>query len=204
MDARRFDLLTRNWATSRRQAVAVAVAATALRLIGGEGAVAASRRDGAACDRNRDCASHHCCPRRCQTCCTDSHFGPLEACRWSCSCVAISDRALKADVAPADGRAVLAAVATLPIATWRYRWDGPAVRHIGPMAQDFAAAFGVGEDDRSIHAVDGQGVALAAIQGLHREVEELRGRLAALERAGAPGTGPEATAAASARHPGRG
>jgi hypothetical protein len=195
MDGRRFDLLARDWATSRRRALAVATAAVALRLIGGEEVAAANHQNGALCDRNRDCASNHCCPRRCQTCCTDAHCGPLETCVCSCSCAAISDRALKTDVAPADGQAVLARLAALPIATWRYQWDAPDVRHIGPMAQDFAAAFGVGEDDRSIHAVDGQGVAMAAIQGLYRELEELRGRLAALEGMG--GTSPDAGADAS-------
>ena len=205
MDGRRFDRLARGWATSRREALALGVAAAALRLIGGEEVAAANRRNGAVCERNRDCSSRHCCPRRCQACCDDNHCAPGSVCVCPpCQCAAQSDRALKADVAPADGGAVLAAVVTLPIATWRYRWDGPAVRHIGPMAQDFAAAFGVGEDDRTIHAVDGHGVALAAIQGLHREVAELRGRLAALEGAGTLGPGPEATAAASSRHAGRG
>jgi hypothetical protein len=158
----------------------------ALRLIGGEEVAAAARRNGATCDRNHDCASHHCCPRQCQACCSDSQCAAGESCLCVCGTVVPSDRAIKADVAPTDGRAVLAKLAALPLATWRYRWDAPDVRHIGPMAQDFAAAFGVGDDDRAIHAVDGQGVALAAIQALHREVEELRSQLAALERDGRP------------------
>jgi hypothetical protein len=36
------------------------------------------------------------------------------------------------------------------------------------MAQDFAAAFAVGEDDKHIHPVDAQGVAFAAIQALYK------------------------------------
>ena len=72
------------------------------------------------------------------------------------SCVAVSGRALKADIIPADAQAVLTKLAALPIVTWLYRSDDPAVRHIGPMAQDFAAAFNVSEYDRHIHAVDGK------------------------------------------------
>jgi hypothetical protein len=44
----------------------------------------------------------------------------------------------------------------------------------GPRAQDFAALFGVGEDDRHIHPLDAQGVALAAIQGLVARLEATR------------------------------
>jgi hypothetical protein len=84
---------------------------------------------------------------------------------------------------------MLARVQALPISTWNYTSDDPSIRHIGPMAQDFAATFGVGADDRHIHPIDGQGVVLAAIQGLIAEVEGLREenvrlatRLAALER----------------------
>ena len=43
------------------------------------------------------------------------------------------------------------------------------MRHVGPMAQDFYAAFGVGEDDRDITSIDEDGVALAAIQALHAQ-----------------------------------
>jgi len=49
------------------------------------------------------------------------------------------------------------------------------VRHLGPTAQDFHAAFGLGESERTIATVDADGVALAAIQGLNQKLEsELR------------------------------
>jgi hypothetical protein len=73
------------------------------------------------------------------------------------------DRAVKADFTTVDGQTVLVQVASLPIQSWRYRTEDSTVRHIGPMAQDFAAASQMGDDDRHIHVVDGQGVALAAI-----------------------------------------
>ena len=48
----------------------------------------------------------------------------------------------------------------------------PAVRHLGPMAQDFKAAFNVGESDTGITTVDADGVALAAIQGLNQKLQD--------------------------------
>jgi trimeric autotransporter adhesin len=59
----------------------------------------------------------------------------------------------------------------MPIRTWNYTND-PASRHIGPVTQDFHAAFGLGTDDKSISTVDADGVALAAIQGLNQKLEE--------------------------------
>jgi len=62
-------------------------------------------------------------------------------------------------------------VALLPITQWSYKADTDT-RHIGPMAQDFKAAFEVGADDKFIAAVDEEGVALAAIQGLNQKLDE--------------------------------
>jgi hypothetical protein len=91
-----------------------------------------------------------------------------------------SDRNLKANFGSVDPADMLQRVRDLPISTWNYTSDDPTVRHIGPMAQDFAAAFNVGADDRHIHPIDGQGIALAAIQGLIFELERLRVENAAL------------------------
>jgi hypothetical protein len=89
----------------------------------------------------------------------------------------ISDRAVKDNVRPVDARDVLEKVAALPLNTWNYKSQDASIRHIGPMAQDFHAAFGVGEDERHITTVDADGVALAAIQGLNKRLEqELRAR----------------------------
>jgi len=57
------------------------------------------------------------------------------------------------------------------------------VRHVGPMAQDFYAAFKVGEDDKHITSIDEDGVALAAIKALHAENLRLRRELAVLRTA---------------------
>ena len=87
-----------------------------------------------------------------------------------------SDRNSKSHFAPINPRAVLDKVAALPLSTWNYK-DDPNTPHLGPMAQDFHAAFGVGSDDKHIATVDADGVALAAIQGLNQKVEEKESRL---------------------------
>jgi hypothetical protein len=69
-----------------------------------------------------------------------------------------------------DAGTVLEKVAALPITRWRYTNDLATV-HVGPMAQDFRAAFDVGPDDKHIATVDADGVALAAIQGLNQKLE---------------------------------
>ncbi len=83
----------------------------------------------------------------------------------------VSDREQKTDLAPADLEDVLERLARVPVESWTYKSQDPAGRHIGPMAQDFAAAFGLGDSDRRIQTVDAQGVAFAAIQALRLRLE---------------------------------
>ena len=68
----------------------------------------------------------------------------------------------------------------LPLATWNLRTQDPAVRHLGPVAEDFHAAFGLGESAARIHTGDADGVALAAIQALLRRNERMERELEAL------------------------
>ncbi|GIW09484.1 MAG: hypothetical protein KatS3mg061_0541 [Dehalococcoidia bacterium] len=76
---------------------------------------------------------------------------------------------------------LLAQLAGMPLYYWNAQGADPASRHLGPMAQDFFAAFGVGTDDTSIATIDLDGVALAAIQGLFQHVQELERAQAGLE-----------------------
>jgi hypothetical protein len=99
-----------------------------------------------------------------------------------CAPACVSDRNLKRDVEPVDSRAVLRGVAQMPIATWSYSADERAVRHMGPMAQDFHAAFGLGNTDRAYDPIDAHGVAFAAIQGLYEQLQQQEARIEALER----------------------
>ena len=93
------------------------------------------------------------------------------------------------DLAPDD---VLTKIAAMPVREWNYKAQGASVRHMGPTAQDFMAAFGLGEDPLGINSIDADGVALAAVKALEgrtrelnekltRENDELRARLARLE-----------------------
>ena len=74
---------------------------------------------------------------------------------------------------PVSTDQVLERVGVLPLSVWTYGFDHHSVRHLGPMAQDFAAAFGLGSTNRRINAVDANGVCLASIQALHRRVVAL-------------------------------
>ena len=93
-----------------------------------------------------------------------------------------SDRAAKENVQPVNGEKILEALAELPISSWSYRNEDTAVRHIGPMAQDFHAAFGAGADEKHIATIDADGVALVAIQGLNQKVKEQRAEIAELKQ----------------------
>ena len=93
-----------------------------------------------------------------------------------------SDRNVKEHFLPVNPREVLAKVSALPISEWNYKADDEALRHIGPMAQDFYSSFNVGLDDKHISMVDADGVALAAIQGLNQKLEETRAENAELKQ----------------------
>ncbi len=96
--------------------------------------------------------------------------------------IELSDANAKEDFAPVAGAEVLERLSRIPMTTWSYKNDAPGVRHIGPTAQDFYAAFGLGGDERHIAAVDRDGVALAAIQQLTLELREKEERIGRLER----------------------
>lgn len=92
----------------------------------------------------------------------------------------LSDRHAKEHLSDVDVQAVLAKLAVLPVQQWNYRTQDAAIRHIGPMAQDFHAAFGLGDSERGIATVDADGVAFAAIQALHIRNERLERENASL------------------------
>jgi hypothetical protein len=83
----------------------------------------------------------------------------------------VSDRNVKEDFTAISPGDVLAKVAAMPITQWKYKVEPDGIKHIGPVAQDFHTAFGLGESDRAIGSVDESGVALAAIQGLNQKLE---------------------------------
>jgi hypothetical protein len=116
----------------------------------------------------------------------------------------VSDRSAKTDFASLDGRQVFNTLMGLPVQTWRYKVEEPGTRHMGPTAQDFFAAFSIGNDNTHLAALDTSGVALAAIQGLGQvaqdqaaqikaqqtQIDDLQARLEALERQPATAASP--------------
>jgi len=93
----------------------------------------------------------------------------------------LSDRNAKNSFSAVDPRAILETLADIDISTWNYNGQDASIRHIGPVAQDFYAAFGVGEDDTHITTVDADGVALASIQGLYAIFQEQEATINALQ-----------------------
>jgi trimeric autotransporter adhesin len=93
---------------------------------------------------------------------------------WS----AISDRARKENFATVDGEDILLRLRGVPVSSWNYIAEGRHVRHIGPMAQDWNAAFRLNDDPLMINQGDFDGVNLAAIQALERRTAALQQQLA--------------------------
>ena len=79
-----------------------------------------------------------------------------------------------------DGYEVLERLEALPVSTWTYNFE-PGVRHLGPMAQDFAAMFGLGSTNRMIEPLDANGVCMVAIQALSRKVRRLEAEVERLK-----------------------
>jgi hypothetical protein len=106
----------------------------------------------------------------------------------------ISDVNLKENFRDLDGEEVLAKLAGMPIREWNYKVQDEGIRHVGPTAQDFSAAFGLGEDPLRISTIDADGIALRAIQALEAMTRAYEARIQVLEqeltdmreRAGAP------------------
>jgi hypothetical protein len=91
-----------------------------------------------------------------------------------------SDRNMKENIRPVEGATVLGKVADIPVSRWNFK-DEPDIEHVGPMAQDFRAAFGLGQNDSTIAAMDADGIAMVSIQALYqlvleqqKEIERLR------------------------------
>lgn len=103
------------------------------------------------------------------------------------SWASVSDVNAKENFRDLDGEEVLNKLARIPIREWNYKTQDASIRHVGPTAQDFHAAFGLGESPLRINTLDPDGIALRAVQALEvrtkmlREANaELRSEIAAL------------------------
>jgi hypothetical protein len=92
---------------------------------------------------------------------------------WSCT----SDRNMKQNFSDVDGGEILKLLNAMPVSKWSMK--GSDIPHIGPVAQDFYAAFHLGANEKEIGMADAQGVALAAIKGLYEMNNESRKEISA-------------------------
>lgn len=98
------------------------------------------------------------------------------------SYVTVSDRNVKTQIHPVDGKAILDKVTHMPVSAWVFKAD-PEKKHVGPMAQDFHAAFGLdGDDDKHINLTDIAGVSLASIQELSKQMKQKDAEIAELKQ----------------------
>lgn len=93
-----------------------------------------------------------------------------------------SSRSIKHRIEPVRKDAVLERARSIDIARWRYRNDDTQAQHMGPMAEDFHAAFGLGHDARKLAASDVAAVALASMQALSELVDAQATELARLSQ----------------------
>jgi trimeric autotransporter adhesin len=94
---------------------------------------------------------------------------------------AVSDRARKENFATVNGEDVLLRLRAVPVSSWNYIAEGREVRHIGPMAQDWHAAFGLNDDPLTINQGDFDGVNLAAVKALDDRTSAQAERIRQLE-----------------------
>lgn len=90
-----------------------------------------------------------------------------------------SDVNLKEDITPLNPHEIMQKIMQLPVTRWRYK--GTNEYHVGPMAQDFYASFGVGTDDKSISTIDPSGVNILALQALYEKLQVLENKVANLK-----------------------
>jgi hypothetical protein len=100
---------------------------------------------------------------------------------WS----SISDRNVKENFTPLDGEEILKRLRKVPVSSWNYKTQPSEIRHIGPMAQDFFAAFKVGESDRLINSLDIDGVNLAGVRALDTRTAKQQAQIEKLEKSNA-------------------
>jgi hypothetical protein len=81
-----------------------------------------------------------------------------------------SSRAIKHAFESVGPESVLDTLSSLPVSRWQYRSDETGAQHIGPMAEEFHRAFGLGSDDKHIAPADLAGVAVVSVQALRQRV----------------------------------
>jgi hypothetical protein len=93
-----------------------------------------------------------------------------------------SSRYTKENFLKLSGEEVLTKLRNVPVTSWNYIAEGKQVRHIGPMAEDFYEAFGLGTSNAAIGVQDLTGVTLAATKALDERTTELQQKTVELEK----------------------
>ncbi|MEO8415486.1 MAG: tail fiber domain-containing protein [Ginsengibacter sp.] len=98
-----------------------------------------------------------------------------------------SSRMKKENFSDLNSNDLLQKISQLSIQKWKYK--GTDEYHIGPVAEDFYATFGLGTDDKGISTVDPAGIALAGMKELilinekqNKLIEQLQERIEMLEK----------------------
>ena len=92
-----------------------------------------------------------------------------------------SDRNRKHNILRFNAQEALTRLRAMPIYKWSYNAEADGVVHVGPMAQDFHAAFGLnGDDDTHITTIDADGVLMASVVAVADEGEAMRNENARL------------------------
>jgi hypothetical protein len=96
---------------------------------------------------------------------------------WSNYC----DRNKKENFETLDGEMILSKISRMPITRWNYKMTDPNDKYIGPMAQDFYAAFHLGgTDSLGINSISMDGVNMAGVQALEKRTSEMKNEIAKL------------------------
>ncbi len=85
----------------------------------------------------------------------------------------VSDKNAKENFAEVDPNDILNKINNLPVTRWNYKAQGMDNSHIGPMAQDFYGAFGLGNNDKVISTMDLASVALTGVKALSQRLSVL-------------------------------
>ena len=112
---------------------------------------------------------------------TEANYSGVKLASGSGTWSSLSDRNMKCDFEPVDKQDVLDKIAEMPIEEWSYITQDESIRHIGPVAQDFYEAFGLGEGDHFIGSSDADGVALVAIQALCERLDQKEAEIEQLQ-----------------------
>jgi hypothetical protein len=94
----------------------------------------------------------------------------------------ISDMHKKENFEKVDGDKILKGIEALEITSWNYKTQAAAIRHIGPMAQDFYKTFNFGEGETTITSVDIDGINLIALKTLALKTKALKENVLEMEQ----------------------